>query len=272
MEPGRDRRDPGRMTAAAPRDGTDLEALVARYRPLALRLARRYLRSGEQPDDLEQVACLGLVNAARRFDPARGTAFSTFAVPTILGELRRHCRDTRWSAHVPRPVQERVQASRRLQDAFLARHGRTPTVSEAAERLGCSDEEVLDARVAAGCLAPASLNAAIESSDGEFAEALDAVGADERGYEEAERRQLLEAALGALPARTRLALYLRFEHELTMPEIGRRLGISASQAGRIVQDALRTLRDALEERPAVAPAPRTRQAFERGRRPPLLAA
>ena len=245
--------DTGRM---APDSG--MEALVLRYRPLALKLAQRYVRTPGEREDLEQVACLGLVKAARRFDSSRGYAFSTFAMPTILGELRRHCRQTRWALHVPRPIQERVQATRRLEEEYEIRHGRVPTTGEAASELGCSEEDVLDARMAAECLAPASLNLAVQADDGSPVELIDSIGEVDRGYEDAERRELVAGALEQLPARARLAVRLRIECELTTREIGNHLGLSAPQSGRLVRGALHALRAAIEAAyvPACrAPAP-----------------
>src|SRR3954449_3304102 len=136
----------------------DLEELVRRFRPLVRKLALRYVRGNEPLDDLEQVASLGLVKALDRFDPERGFAFTSFAVPTILGELKRSFRDTAWSAHVPRSVQERVADVRRESDAHAALHGRSPSVRELAERLECDEEAVIEALDAAGALHPVSLN------------------------------------------------------------------------------------------------------------------
>src|SRR3954462_6618445 len=136
----------------------DLEELVRRFRPLVRKLALRYARGSEPLDDLEQVASLGLIKALDRFDPERGFAFTSFAVPTILGELKRSFRDTAWSAHVPRSVQERVADVRKEGDDFAARHGRPPTVVELAERLDCDTELVVEALDAACALSPVSLN------------------------------------------------------------------------------------------------------------------
>jgi RNA polymerase sigma-B factor len=190
--------------AIGARDG--VEALILRHRPLACHLAQRYVRATDQREDLEQVAYLGLVKAAQRFDPGRGTAFTSFAVPTILGELRRHCRDTRWAWHVPRPVQERVQALRRLEDQWRSRTGRPPSAGQAAEALGCTPEEILDARLAAATLAPESLNAPVRSADGTIGEALERLPVEERGFEAAERRETLGRALAGLDERARRAL------------------------------------------------------------------
>jgi RNA polymerase sigma-B factor len=233
----------------------DHEQLVLAHRRLARRLAQRYLRSGDQREDLEQVAYLGLVKAAQRYDPSRGVAFTTFAMPTILGELRRFCRDTRWAVHVPRAMQERVQALRRLEDAHQAAHGSSPGAAEAAERLGWSQEDVLEARVAAGCLSAQSLNATLRSADGSVDEAIDCLGEEDTGFADTERRDELVRALSRLTQRERRALQLRGESGCSTPEIARRMGISSPQASRLVARALRRLRAALDDDP-MAPAPR----------------
>ena len=114
----------------------DADELVLRHRRLARHLAHRFARGGEPREDLEQVAYLGLVKAARRFDAERGVAFSTFAMPTVLGELRRFCRDTRWAVHVPRSIQEDVQALRRLEDTHQIEHGRNESLDGGSGRPG----------------------------------------------------------------------------------------------------------------------------------------
>jgi len=240
----------------------DTEALVLRYRPLARHLAQRYVRSGEQREDLEQVAYLGLVKAARRFDPRRGTAFTTFAMPTVLGELRRYCRDTRCALHVPRPVEEHVQTLRRFEETFQGRSGRSPSTAEAATALGWSEEDVLDARMAATTLSPQSLNAPLRSADGTVGEALDSVGEEDLGYAGAEQRDALQRALITLSPPARSALRLRGELDLSTPEIARRMGLSTSQAGRLIGAALRDLRAALaadDRAPVDGPGPASTQ-------------
>ena len=225
----------------------DVEALVLRHRPLARHLAQRYVRATDQREDLEQVAYLGLVKAAQRFDPARGTAFTTFAVPTILGELRRHCRDTRWAWHVPRSVQERVQALRRIEDDSQSHRGRRPSAREAAAALGCSEEEVLDARLAAATLAPESLDAPRRFGDGTVGARIDWLAEEDPGFEAARRRDSLTRAMSCLDDRARHALRLRAEADLTTAEIAARLGVSPSQAARVMAKSLRRLRVALRE-------------------------
>src|SRR5262245_22644627 len=125
------------------------EELVERFMPLARRLASRYAGGAEPFDDLVQVASVGLVKAIDRFDPERGTAFSTFAVPTILGELKRHFRDRGWSVHVPRDVQERILKVERAMAELPAKLGHPPTIQEIADRIEATDEEVLEAMHAA---------------------------------------------------------------------------------------------------------------------------
>ena len=231
--------------APLPQTSSDTEALVLAHRRLARSLAQRYVRAGEQREDLEQVAYLGLVKAARRFDPDRGVAFTSFAMPTILGELRRFCRDTRWAVHVPREIQERVQALRRFEDDHQIRHGRSPSTAEAAAELGWSQEDVLEARMAAGCLSPQSLNATLRSADGTVGEAIECIGAEDTALADAERRDELQEALARLTRAERHALRLRGEDGCATPEIARRMGLTPSQASRLVAGAVRHLRAAL---------------------------
>src|SRR3954469_14599824 len=144
---------------------SDLEALVVSYRPLACALARRY-SSAPAGDDLEQAACEGLVKALLRFDPDRDTPFTSFAVPTILGEVRRYLRDTVWPAHVPRKVQERLRLVRQAGDRFSAAHGRAPSVAELVTALQLGEEEVIEALTAAATSRTASLDAERTDLDG----------------------------------------------------------------------------------------------------------
>jgi RNA polymerase sigma-B factor len=231
----------------------ECEVLVLDHRRLARRLAQRYVRHGEPREDLEQVAYLGLVKAARRFDPDRGVAFTTFAMPTILGELRRFCRDTRWSAHVPRAMQERVQALRRVEDAQA---GHAPSAAEAADLLGWSEEEVLETRLAAASLSPQSLDAE-RSPDGREA-LIEALGREDSGFERTERRDELRRVLAELPPREQLVLRLRGERDCSMTEIARHLGLSPSQASRLVNRATTRLRELLAGEPAGTSEPTVR--------------
>jgi RNA polymerase sigma-B factor len=248
--------DVRRMTGSGPddllqryarsREPTALEALTLHFRPLALRLAARYARRDQELEDLQQVASLALVKALRRFDPDRGAPFTAFAVPTILGELRRFCRDTRWSAHVPRALQERAQALRRTQDDVLSQTGRAPSIHELAERLGWAEEDVVEAHLVLWALVPARMDAPV--SDDEAALPLvEALGVEDHGFETAEWLASLERVLPSLTPTEQRMLRLRFARDLNPGEIARRLDIPRSRVGRALESALERLRVALED-------------------------
>jgi RNA polymerase sigma-B factor len=227
------------------------ELLVERYLPLARRLARRYRRSEEPLEDLVQVASLGLLKAVDRYDTTRDTAFSSFAVPTILGELRRHFRDRTWSVRVPRELQELALRVDKTVAALSSRAGRAPTVSEIAAAMDVGEEQVLDALQAAGAYRAGSLDAprsgASEDSAGESL--ADAIGTTESGFERAEERAMLRPLLTRITGRERLVLTLRFGQDLTQAEIGERIGVSQMQVSRLIRQALARLREGLGEDP-----------------------
>ena len=222
--------------------------LVERHLPLAFRLAHRYARSQEGLDDLRQVASLGLLKAIDRYDPDRGTSFATFAVPTIIGELKRYLRDTRWALHVPRQLQERAQAVAHEADRLETALGRSPTAREIAAGIGLDVEDVLEAQVAFTGFDVSSLDSPLaDSGDHEAETVRDTVGAPDSAYELAEARAAIEPALAELPERDRIALRLHFIEDMTQAEVGRRLGVSQMQVSRIVRRALETLRQATDE-------------------------
>jgi RNA polymerase sigma-B factor len=221
----------------------DLESLVVAYRPLARGLARRYATASPSTEDLEQVAYEGLIKAIQRFDPDRGSAFTSFAVPTILGELRRFLRDTVWPAHVPRPLQERVRQVRHATATFTARYGRSPTARDIADALHCDVEAVVDALEVTSSLSVASLDARPpEPENGRLAPA-ELVGTDDPGYERVEYLATIEQALPALTSEQKRALRLHFDEDLTSRQIARRLGVSRSQAARELDAAVSVLRE-----------------------------
>ena len=231
------------------------EQLIERYLPLARRLARRYQRSEEPLEDLMQVASLGLVKAVDRYDATRETAFSSFAVPTILGELKRHFRDRTWSVRVPRELQELALRVDKTVATLSTQEGRAPTVGEIAAAMDVTEEQVLDALQAAGAYRAGSLDAprsgASEDPQGESV--ADAIGAEEGGFERAEERATLEPALAHITERERLVLTLRFGQDLTQAEIGERIGVSQMQVSRLIRQALARLREGLrDDRPPSA--------------------
>jgi RNA polymerase sigma-B factor len=221
------------------------EELVDRYMPLARKLASRYLNPYEPFDDLVQVASLGLLGAIDRFDPARGVSFPSYAIPTILGELKRYFRSTGWSAHVPRGAQElalRVdRASRQLQ----AGTGRTPTVRDLEEHMGLSTEDVLTGLDAGTAHYSVSLDApsGSETGDSEPEPLAASLGIDDERIGLVETRLSVSAALRRLPHLEREALSLRLTQDLKQTEIAQRLGCSQMQVSRLLRRAASTVRE-----------------------------
>jgi RNA polymerase sigma-B factor len=223
------------------------EALIRRYMPLARHIAIRYAGAREPFDDLLQVANLGLIKAVERFDVRRGTAFSSYAVPTITGEIRRHFRDKTWMVHVPRDVQELALTVGRVREDFESRLGRSPTVAELGAVLDASGEQILEALAVQRAHSVESMDAPPDGrlEDGQEEVRADAIGQDEAGYARTESCDVFERLLQALPKRDRLVVRLRFECDLTQIEIGHRLGISQMQVSRILQSSLQRLRGLL---------------------------
>jgi RNA polymerase sigma-B factor len=225
------------------------ECLVESYLPLARKLAARYSgRAGEPFDDLLQVASLGLLKAIDRFDPDRGTAFSTFAVPTILGELKRYFRDTGWSAHVPRGAQELALKVQDAERAISSRLGRSPTAAELALYMEMSVEQVLDGLEAAAAHHATSLEVRHDELDGEARSLSDLFGEDDPRFEQIDASLTVASAARALSERELRVLEMRFYGELTQSEIANRIGVSQMQVFRILRGALARLRElALDE-------------------------
>ena len=224
------------------RTASTRDEMIERYLPLARRLARRYQRANEPLEDLMQVAAIGLVKAVDRFDPDRGTAFSSYAVPTILGELKRYFRDSAWAVHVPRGMQERVIAMNHEVARLSLTGGRSPSVSDIAAALSIPSEEVLEAMEAATAYDAVSLDGSHSpNADGGDSYA-DSLGGDDEGYELVEYGTAIAPTLRALPARDRLVLHLRFEEDLTQLEIAERIGVSQMHVSRLIRRALERLR------------------------------
>ena len=220
------------------------EGLVERYLPLARKLAARYRgRAGEPFDDLLQVASLGLLKAIDRFDPDHGTAFSSFAVPTILGELKRYFRDTGWSAHVPRGAQELALKVQEAEQAIGPRLGRSPTADELAQYMEVSVEEVLDGLEAAAAHHATSLEEPHDELDRESQSLADAFGEDDPRFEQIDASLTVASAARELSEREQRVLELRFYGELTQSEIAKRIGVSQMHVSRILRGALAHLRE-----------------------------
>jgi RNA polymerase sigma-B factor len=218
------------------------EELVRRFMPLARSLARRYDRSSEPFEDLLQVASLGLLKALDRFDPEMGHPFASFAVPTILGEMRRHFRDAGWSVHVPRGSQERALKVRDAQERLANERGRAPTVQELAQYLELGQDEVIDALQAIQAYESLSLDAPRPGATDEATSYGDAMGEEDARYELVELDATVSAVLGRIPQRERQILRMRFVEDLTQTEIAARVGISQMQVSRLLRRSLDQLR------------------------------
>jgi len=222
-------------------DPIDRELLVERFLPLARSLATRYVRHGEGFDDVFQVACLGLLKAIDRFDISRGRAFSSFAVPTIAGEIKRYYRDKTWSVHVPRDLQDLALRVDRERHVLKAELSRSPTVAELAERLEVDDEDVVEALQAHDARRSTSLDTPHGIHDEACETLAETAGTIEWGYELAETRADLSRLARILTAREREVLRLRFEEDLSQQEIGDSIGVSQMQVSRILRSSLERL-------------------------------
>jgi RNA polymerase sigma-B factor len=218
------------------------DQLVRRYLPLARFCANQFARGSEPFDDLLQVASIGLIKALDRYEPARGIAFSSFALPTMSGEIRRHFRDRSWTVRPPRDLQDWALATERATAALTRDLGRSPTIDEVAERAGLSAEAVLEAREALGARTAASLSAPLGSGDEHYTLA-DAVGAVDGGFAVVEQRATIDALTRqSLTPREREILRLRFDEDLTQSEIGAAIGLSQMHVSRVLRTALDKLR------------------------------
>src|SRR5947209_10529149 len=222
------------------------EQLVERFLPLAPNLARRYAGAREPFDDLLQVASLGLVKAIDRFDVARGAAFSSFAVPTILGELKRYFRDLGWSVHVPRGAQEQALKVQEAQERLTSRTGHPPTVEELAQYLEIDVEDVLDALETAAAHHSASLDAPREDGDDDSGTLVDVFGQEDPRFELIDESVTISAAASELTPRERRVLALRFVGDMTQTQIAAEIGVSQMQVSRILRRALTRLRELTE--------------------------
>jgi RNA polymerase sigma-B factor len=219
--------------------------LAERMLPLARSLAGRYAGRGEPLEDLVQVASIGVMKAIDGFDLSRDVRLSSYATPTVLGELRRHFRDRTWSVRVPRGLQELQLRVSRARDELTRDLGRSPTVQEIAETVDEPFEEVLATIESAGARRARSL----EEPVGKDITLADAIGAADPELERAEMRAVLSEAFGVLSVRDREVLRLRFEEDLTQTEIAERIGVSQMQVSRLIRQSLARLRIDIEARP-----------------------
>ena len=228
-------------------DESARDQLVERYMPLVKSLAARYSGRGEPQEDLIQVGSIGLLLSIERFDTERQVQFTTYAVPTIVGEIQRHFRDRAWALHVPRRMKElSVRLSRTVQTQ-TAELGRAPTIAELAQMVGTNEDEVVEALQTSEAYSTRSLSQPL-GHDGDDETMQDVLGHDDRGYVEVEDMVLVEAGLDALDQRERRIVELRFFDGLTQSEIAAQIGISQMHVSRLLRRALITMRGRLEER------------------------
>jgi RNA polymerase sigma-B factor len=223
------------------------DTLLRRFLPLARKLARRYHGGGEPLEDLVQVASVGLIKALQRYDVDRGVSFSSYAVPTITGELKRYFRDNAWAVHVPRGMRERALAVNNTIRAVVERTGRTPSTRELANKLELDEQEVRDAQVAYIAFDAVSLDAPVCShEDHEPQPRAETLGAPDESYVLAEDRVTVSKAVRTLAPQERQVLHMRFIEDRTQSDIAQRIGVSQMQVSRILRRTLDRLRIAVD--------------------------
>ena len=235
------------LLVAYHRDGDQSarEQALVELMPLVRALASRYAGRGEPLEDLVQVGSIGLIKAVDRFDVDRGVDFASYAVPTIVGEIRRHFRDKAWAMHVPRRLKELSLRLSRTLDQLTTELGRSPTIAELSTAAGVDEENAIDALDSMNAYSTRSLHAPFDDdSDDSLSEKL---GADEVGYAEVEDGTIIAAGLDALDERERQIVELRFFHELTQSQIASEIGISQMHVSRLLRRALATMRGRIEE-------------------------
>ena len=234
----------GTLAADDPRRLAARDELVTMHLPLVQHLARRFRDRGEPHDDLVQVGTIGLIKAVDRFDTERGVEFSTYATPTIVGEIKRHFRDRGWAVRVPRRLQEMRLTLARATADLTQSLGRSPTVRELAEHLGVPEDDVLEGLESAQAYATASLDA---GADDEGASIADTMGVEDAALDGVEYRESLRPLLAQLPDRERRIVVLRFFHNMTQSQIASEVGISQMHVSRLLARSLATLREGLVE-------------------------
>ncbi|MCZ7416609.1 RNA polymerase sigma factor SigF [Streptomyces sp. WMMC897] len=231
------------LDAGSPERAELRDRLVRMHLPLVEHLARRFRNRGEPLDDLTQVATIGLIKSVDRFDPDRGVEFSTYATPTVVGEIKRHFRDKGWAVRVPRRLQELRLSLSSATAELSQQHGRAPTVHELAQRLSISEEDVLEGLESANAYSTLSLD--VPDTDDESPAVADTLGAEDDALEGVEYRESLKPLLEQLPPREKKILLLRFFGNMTQSQIAQEVGISQMHVSRLLARTLAQLRDKL---------------------------
>lgn len=230
-------------------DSRARDKLIVRYLPLVYGVSRRYCQRGEQLEDLVQVGCIGLIKAIDRFDYNRGVALSTYATPNIIGEIKRYFRDKGWAVKVPRGLLELNMRLEQISGSLAGSHRRSPTVQELAEAAQASPEEVLEAIEAGRSRSSLSLDSSYASDDDEGDRSpMESIGRHDEGFDDAERRVILEPGLAQLSERERSILHQRFFEGLTQSQIAANIGVSQMHVSRLIRKALAKVRAEIERR------------------------
>ena len=223
------------------------EELVRLHLPLVDHCARRFMNRGEPLDDLVQVGTIGLIKSVDRFDSERGVEFSTYATPTILGEIKRYFRDKGWAIRVPRRLQELRMSISSVTGDMSQELGRSPTPREIAEKLGVTVEEVMEGLESANAYSTLSLDAGDSSDEGSGNSMLDTLGVDDDGLEHVEIRESIKPLIEQLPPREKRILLLRFFRGMTQSQIAEEIGVSQMHVSRLLNRTLAQLRSSLSE-------------------------
>jgi len=240
------------------KDQAAREELITRYLPLVKSLARRFASRGQPVEDLVQVGSIGLIKAIDRFDLERGVELSTYATPTIMGEIKRYFRDKGWAVKVPRALQDlNVRLNRVIEQLTVELH-RSPTIAELAAATQVSEEEVVEAMESGRAYSSVSLFSGGNAEDDESLELLDVLGSEEEAYEVFEQRRMLAPAMSRLDSRERLILHLRFFEGMTQTQVAARIGISQMHVSRLIRKSIENLRQFMAEDEALVEAARGR--------------
>lgn len=230
-----------------PKDEVIQEKIVLNYKDLVGSIARKYSKNSVIHEDLVQVGMIGLLNAVKRYDPTFGKSFESFAIPTIIGEIKRFIRDKTWSVHVPRRIKELGPKIKKAIDELTIINQKSPTVGEIAEYLEATEEEILETMEMGKSYKALSVDRKIEAdSDGSTVAILDLVGNDENGYDNIEQKMMLEKILPILSEREQQILECTYFKNMSQKETGEILGISQMHVSRLQRRALRKLREAIQ--------------------------
>jgi RNA polymerase sigma-B factor len=231
------------------------EELITRYLPLVKSLARRFASRGQPVEDLIQVGSIGLIKAIDRFDLGRGVELSTYATPTIMGEIKRYFRDKGWAVKVPRALQDLNIRLNRVIEQLTVELRRSPTIAELAAATEVSEEEVVEALESGRAYSSVSIFSGGTGDDDESLELLDYLGSEEEAYEVFERRRVLAPAMACLDPRERLILHLRFFEGMTQTQVAARIGISQMHVSRLIRKSIDNLRQYMAEDETLAKTP-----------------